>query len=449
MDLFQQSAELAGERTAPLAARMRPRTLEEFVGQSHLLGPGRLLRRAIETDSLVSAIFSGPPGTGKTSLAFVIAQVTRAHFEPVNAVTTGVAELRRLIDEARDRRALYGRGTILFIDEIHRFNKAQQDVLLPHVEDGTVVLIGATTGNPFIDVTPTLVSRSRLFALDPLTTDEVEEILRRATTDPRGLGPDHVEVDGAVLRHIAAAAGGDARAALSMMELAALTTPPDAAGVRRVTREAADEAGQRALLYDRAGDAHYDMTSAFIKSMRGGDPDATVYWLARMLAGGEDPRFIARRMIVHAAEDVGVADPQALLMAVAAAQAVEFVGLPEARIPMAEAAIYIATAPKSNATVEAISRAASDVEHEESRPVPRSLRDASTRGSRRLGHGEGYEYPHNHPGAFVVQQYDPDNVKDRVYYEPTASGYEGEIRKRLRAWWAGVKRYAHSPEGSA
>ncbi len=449
MDLFQQSAELTGERTAPLAARMRPRTLEEFVGQSHLLGPGRLLRRAIETDSLVSAIFYGPPGTGKTSLAFVIAQVTRAHFEPVNAVTTGVAELRRLIDEARDRRALYGRGTILFIDEIHRFNKAQQDVLLPHVEDGTVVLIGATTGNPFIDVTPTLVSRSRLFALDPLTTDEVEEILRRATADARGLGPDHVEVDGAVLRHIAAAAGGDARAALNMLELAALTTPPDAAGVRRVTREAADEAGQRALLYDRAGDAHYDMTSAFIKSMRGGDPDAAVYWLARMLAGGEDPRFIARRMIVHAAEDVGVADPQALLVAVAAAQAVEFVGLPEARIPMAEAAIYIATAPKSNATVEAISRAAADVEHEESRPVPRSLRDASTRGSRRLGHGEGYEYPHNHPGAFVVQQDAPDNVKDRVYYEPTASGYEGEIRKRLRTWWAGVKRYAHLPEGSA
>ena len=447
MELFQQSAERAGERTAPLAARMRPRTLDEFIGQSHLLGPGRLLRRAIETDSLVSAILYGPPGTGKTSLAFVIAQMTRAHFEPVNAVTAGVAELRRLIDEARDRRALYGRGTILFVDEIHRFNKAQQDVLLPHVEDGTIVLIGATTGNPFIDVTPTLVSRSRVFALDPLTADEVVEILRHATTDPRGLGPDHVEADDAVLRSIAGLANGDARAALSALELAALTTPPDASGLRRVTREAVEEAGRRALVYDRAGDAHYDMTSAFIKSMRGSDPDAAVYWLARMLAGGEDPRFIARRMIVHAAEDVGIADPQALVVAVAAAHAVEFVGLPEARIPLAEAAIYIATAPKSNATVQAISRAAQDVEREEARPVPRSLRDASTAGSRRLGHGEGYVYPHDHPGAFVAQQYAPDNVKDRVYYEPTASGYESEIQRRLRAWWAGIKRYAR-PEGS-
>jgi putative ATPase len=448
MELFQQSAEHTGERTAPLAARMRPRTLEEFVGQSHLLGPGRLLRRAIETDALVSAILYGPPGTGKTSLAFVIAQTTRSHFEPVNAVTAGVAELRRLIEEARDRRALYGRGTILFVDEIHRFNKAQQDVLLPHVEDGTIVLIGATTGNPFIDVTPTLVSRSRVFALDLLTADEVLEILRRATTDARGLGPDHVEADEAVLRHIAGAANGDARAALTMLELAARTAPPDAAGVRRVTREAVDEAGRRALLYDRGGDAHYDMISAFIKSLRGSDPDAAVYWLARMLAAGEDPRFIARRMIVHAAEDVGIADPQALVVAVAAAHAVEFVGLPEARIPMAEAAIYIATAPKSNATVEAISRAARDVEQEEARPVPRALRDASTAGSRRLGHGEGYEYPHHHPGAFVAQQYAPDNVKDRVYYEPTDSGHESEIQKRLQAWWAGVKRYAR-PDGSA
>ena len=449
MELFQQSAELSGERTAPLAARMRPRTLAEFVGQSQLLAPGKLLRRAIETDSLVSAIFYGPPGTGKTSLAFVIAQATRSHFEPVNAVTAGVAELRRLIDEARDRRALYGRGTILFVDEIHRFNKAQQDVLLPHVEDGTVVLIGATTGNPFIDVTPTLVSRSRVFALDPLTTDEVEEILRRATVDPRGLGPEHVEADAQVLRHIASAANGDARAALGMLELAAITTPPDVSGVRHVTQQAVDEAGQRTLRYDRGGDAHYDMISAFIKSMRGSDPDAAVYWLARMLAGGEDPRFIARRMIVHAAEDVGIADPQALVVAVAAAHAVEFVGLPEARIPMAEAAIYIATAPKSNATIEAISRAARDVDHEEARPVPSSLRSATTAGSRRLGHGKGYAYPHDHPGAFVPQQYVPDNVKDRVYYEPTASGYESEIQRRLRAWWAGVKRYVRpaEPEG--
>ncbi len=456
MELFQQSRRAELERSAPLAARMRPRTLDEIVGQGHLLGPGRVLRRAIETDTLTSAIFYGPPGTGKTSLAHVIAEVTRAHFEPVNAVTTGVADLRRVIDGARDRRMLHGTKTILFIDEIHRFNKAQQDVLLPHVEDGTVVLIGATTGNPFVDVTPTLVSRSRVFALEPLSADELETILRRAIADPRGLAADPIEAEPEALLHIARVSNGDARAALSLLELAVLTTPPDfpheggqapheggqASGTRRVTLAAVEEAAQRrTLVYDRDGDAHYDMISAFIKSMRGSDPDAAVYWLARMLAGGEDPRYLARRMIVHAAEDVGLADPQALLVAVAAAQAVEAVGLPEARIPMAEAAIYIATAPKSNATIEAITRAARDVEQEEARPVPTALRDASTRGSRRLGHGEGYAYPHDHPGGFVPQQYTPDNVKDRIYYEPSDAGYEGEVRRRLREWWAGIKQY--------
>ncbi len=442
MELFQQSQRGERERTAPLAARMRPRTLDEVIGQAHLLGPDRLLRRAIETDTLTSAILYGPPGTGKTSLAHVIAQVTRAHFEPVNAVTTGVADLRRLIEEARERRALYGTRTILFIDEIHRFNKAQQDVLLPHVEDGTVVLIGATTGNPFVDVTPTLVSRSRVFALEPLSAEELETILRRAVADPRGLAADHVEVAPAALAHIARVANGDARAALSILELAAVTTAADAGGIRRITLEAAEEAAQRrTLAYDRDGDAHYDMISAFIKSMRGSDPDAAVYWLARMLAGGEDPRYIARRMVVHAAEDVGLADPQALLVAVAAAQAVELVGLPEARIPMAEAAIYIAVAPKSNATIQAISRAAHDVEHDEARPVPHALRDASTAGARRLGHGKDYAYPHDHPGGFVAQQYAPDNVKDRIYYDPTASGYEDAVGRRLRAWWDGIKRY--------
>jgi len=318
-------------------------------------------------------------------------------------------------------------------------------VLLPHVENGTVVLIGATTGNPFIDVTPTLVSRSRIFALEPLAPDDVERILRRALDDPRGLGRDHVEVDEGVLGDIARVSNGDARGALNLLELAALTTPPDDAGVRRLTRDGVREAAQRpALLYDREGDAHYDMISAFIKSLRGSDPDAAVYWLARMLAYGEDPRYVARRMIVHAAEDVGVADPQALLVAVAAAQAVEFVGLPEARIPMAEAAIYIATAPKSNATVRAIAQAAHDVEHEEARPVPMALRDSSTRGSRRLGHGEGYAYPHDHPGGFVPQQYVPDNIRGRIYYEPGGSGFEDVVRRRLREWWAGVKSYGAS-----
>jgi putative ATPase len=442
MELFQQSEQEGIARDAPLAARMRPESLEEFVGQRHLLGPGHVLRRAIETDTLTSAIFYGPPGTGKTSLAHVIAKVTRAHFEPVNAVTAGVADLRRLIDAARERRSLYGTRTILFVDEIHRFTKAQQDVLLPHVEDGTVVLLGATTGNPYFDVTPTLVSRSRVFALEPLEADDLEEILQRAVASSRGLGPDHVLLDREASTHIARLANGDARVALNILELAARTMPPSEDGVRRITLDAAVEAGQRrALIYDRDGDAHYDMISAFIKSMRGSDPDAAVYWLARMLAGGEDPRYIARRMVVHAAEDVGLADPQALLVAVAAAQAVELVGLPEARIPMTEAALYIATAPKSNATIEAISRAARDVEGEEARPVPPSLRDASTRGQRRLGHGTGYQYPHDHPGAFVVQQYVPDNVRDRVYYEPTTSGYEEEVRRRLREWWAGVKRY--------
>lgn len=447
MELFQQSRRAELERSAPLAARMRPRTLDEVVGQTQLLGPGHVLRRAIETDTLTSAIFYGPPGTGKTSLAHVIADVTRARFEPVNAVTTGVADLRRIIEEARDRRVLQGTKTILFVDEIHRFNKAQQDVLLPHVEDGTVVLIGATTSNPFVDVTPTLVSRSRVFALEPLSVEELSTILHRAVADPRGLGNDHVEIDAEAVRHIVQVSNGDARAVLSLLELAALTTPSDASGIRRVTLAAVEEAAQRrALVYDRDGDAHYNMISAFIKSLRGSDPDAAVYWLARMLAGGEDPRYIARRMIVHAAEDVGLADPQALLVAVAVAQAVDAVGLPEARIPMAEAAIYIATAPKSNATVQAISRAAHDVEHEEAGPVPRALRDASTQGARRLGHGEGYEYPHDHPGGFVAQQYVPDNIKDRLYYDPTEAGYEGEVRRRLRAWWEGIKRYATRPD---
>lgn len=443
MELFEQSRRDEIARDAPLAARMRPRTLDEIVGQPHLLGPGRLLRRAIETDTLTSAILYGPPGTGKTSLARVIAEATRAHFEPVNAVTAGVADIRRLTEEARERRVLRNVRTILFVDEIHRFNKAQQDVLLPHVEDGTVVLVGATTGNPFVDVTPTLVSRSRVFQLEPLTLADLDTIIHRALADSRGLAPQRVEASADAVMHLARAANGDARAALNMLELAAMAAAPDAGGVRRITAAEAEEAVQRRLVpYDRAGDQHYDVISAFIKSLRGGDPDAAVYWLARMLAGGEDPRFIARRMIVHAAEDVGLADPQALVVAVAAAQAVELVGLPEARIPMTEAAVYIATAPKSNAVIRAISAAAQDVEREEAQPVPKALRSAATSGARRLGHGEGYEYPHDHPGAFVPQQYAPDNVKDRIYYDPTEAGAELAIRRRLRTWWTGLKRYA-------
>ncbi len=443
MELFEQRRELAPDRHAPLAARMRPQTLDEVVGQAHLLGPGRLLRQAIEGDALTSVILYGPPGTGKTSIAHVVALATHAHVETLNAVTAGVADLRRLTGEARDRRALYGTRTILFIDEIHRFNKVQQDAMLPYVEDGTVTLIGATTENPFFEVTSTLVSRSRVFTLEPLSADDLEKILTRAVSDPRGLGPDRVELPSETARYIAGVANGDARVALNILEVAAGATAQGPDGVRRITLGTAEEAGQRrALLYDRDGDAHYDMISAFIKGIRGSDPDAAVYWLARMLAAGEDPKFIARRLVVHAAEDIGLADPQALLVAVAAAHAVEFVGLPEARIPMAEAAIYLAAAPKSNATVTAISRAWHDVEHEAALPVPRHLRDASYPGARRLGHGSGYQYPHDYPGGFVAQQYVPENVKDRTYYEPTAAGYEGELRQRLRTWWEGVKRYA-------
>ncbi|HET9002074.1 MAG TPA: replication-associated recombination protein A [bacterium] len=443
MELFERSRETTPDRSAPLAARMRPQSLEEIAGQSHLLGPDRLLRQAIERDALTSVILYGPPGTGKTSIAHVIALATHAHVETLNAVTAGVADLRRVIGEAHDRRALYGTRTILFIDEIHRFNKIQQDALLPYVEDGTVTLIGATTENPFFEVTSTLVSRSRVFTLEPLSAGDLEMILARAVSDPRGLGPDRVELAPDAARYIAGVANGDARVALNILEVAAGATTPDADGVRRVQLAIAEEAGQRrALLYDRDGDAHYDMISAFIKSIRGSDPDAAVYWLARMLAAGEDPKFVARRLVVHAAEDIGLADPQALLIAVAAAHAVQFVGLPEARIPMAEAAIYLATAPKSNATVTAISRAWQDVEREQAHPVPQHLRDASYPGARRLGRGAGYAYPHDHPGGFVAQQYVPENVKDRTYYEPTAAGYEGEVRQRLRSWWEGVKRYA-------
>lgn len=441
MALFEQASNARGG-DGPLAARLRPLTLEEIVGQSHLLGPGRLLRQAIESDTLSSVILYGPPGTGKTSIAHVIARATRAHFETLNAVTAGVADLRKLVAAARDRRTYHGTRTILFIDEIHRFNKLQQDALLPYVEDGTVTLIGATTENPFFEVTSTLVSRSRVFTLEPLSVDELIEILGRAVTDPRGLRSDNVELPQDAARYIAGLANGDARTALNILEAASRATPPAPDGVRRVTLPVAQEAGQRrALLYDRDGDAHYNMISAFIKSIRGSDPDAAVYWLARMLAAGEDPKFVARRMVVHAAEDIGLADPRALLIAVAAAQAVEFVGLPEARIPMAEAAIYLATAPKSNATVTAISSAWHDVQQEEARPVPPPLRDMSYPGARGLGHGAGYRYPHDEPNGFVVQAYLPDNVKDRTYYEPSNAGYEEEVRGRLRRWWEGVKRY--------
>jgi putative ATPase len=422
------------DRGAPLAARMRPRTLDEFVGQEKILGPGTLLRRLIERDELRSAIFWGPPGCGKSTLALLIARHTKAHFEPFSAVTGGVADVRKILDAARARRRAYGRRTILFVDEIHRFNKAQQDAFLPHVEDGTIILIGATTENPYFSINGPLLSRARLFRFEPLGDEAVRALVRRALADAeRGLGALDVELAPEAEEHLAAVADGDARRALSALEVAALSAEPDAAGRRYLTREAVAQATQgRALSYDRAGDAHFDAISAFIKSMRGSDPDAAVYWMARMIAAGEDPRFIARRMVIHAAEDVGLADPTALLIATAAAQAVELVGLPEAQIPMAEAAIYIAAAPKSNAVVEAIHRANADVAERRPPPVPVHLRDTSYPGAKRLGHGEAYRYPHDFPGNVVEQEYLPEGTQSRPYYKPTENGFESEVRRRGR-----------------
>jgi putative ATPase len=433
MDLFEHSRREQIKREAPLAARMRPRTLEEFVGQEHIVGEGRLLRRAIEADRLFSSIILwGPPGTGKTTLAMIIAHRTQSHFDTISAVMAGVKDIRQLVKAAKDRRGMYGQRTIVLVDEIHRFNKAQQDALLPHVEDGTIILIGATTENPYFEVIGPLVSRSRIFQLKPLSEDELRVVLQRALTDEeRGYGKRKVRVDEEALAHLVRIAGGDARIALNALELAVESTPPDGQGFVHVDLKVAEDSIQRrALLYDKDGDAHYDTISAFIKSLRGSDPDAALYWLAKMIYAGEDPRFIVRRMIIFASEDVGLADPQALTVATSAAQALEWVGLPEAQYNLAEAAIYLATAPKSN-TAGAYFKALADVEQEGKVEVPDHLKDA-TRDGRALGHGKGYKYPHNYPGHHVRQQYLPDELQGRRYYEPGELGYEREIAKRLK-----------------
>ncbi|GAA5344316.1 AAA family ATPase [Planifilum fimeticola] len=434
MDLFEFGHQMETEKKAPLAARMRPRTLDEFVGQSHILGPGKLLRRAIEADQLSSLIFYGPPGTGKTTLARVIAGSTKAHFEQLNAVTAGVSDIRRLTKEAKERLGMYGQRTVLFIDEIHRFNKSQQDALLPYVEDGTIILIGATTQNPAFEVNAALLSRSRVFQLVPLTEEQLILLLKRALEDEdRGLGKYQVEVEEEALAHIARTAGGDARSALNAIELAVLTTSPDELGIRRITLDTAEESIQRKMVrYDKSGDNHYDTLSAFIKSMRGSDPDAALYYLAKMLEAGEDPRLIARRIFVHAAEDVGMADPRALLIASAAAHAVETVGMPEARIPLAEAAIYIATAPKSNAVIRGISEATKAVREESRGEVPPHLRDAHFSGAREQGRGVGYLYPHDFPRGYVEQQYLPDEHVGKTFYHPADRGYEGKLKDWIR-----------------
>jgi putative ATPase len=441
-DLFSQSsAELVESpasaetlRNQPLAARMRPRDLSEFVGQNHILGPGQLLRRAIEADRIQSLIFYGPPGTGKTSLAQIIARQTRNKFERLSGVESNVNDMRRVLAAAANRQENTGQSTILFIDEIHRFNKSQQDVLLPDVEAGVVRLIGATTHNPFFFVNSPLVSRSQIFELRPLGEEDLYGLLRRALSDKeRGLGYLKINADEPAIRHLARISDGDARKALNALEIAALTTEPNRDGVIQIDLHVAEQSIQKkAVVYDDE-DAHYDTISAFIKSMRGSDPDAALYWLAKMIHAGEDPRFIARRIVVHAAEDVGLADPMALVLANAAFQAAEFIGWPEARIPLAEATIYIATAAKSNSTITAIDAALKDVESGRTLPVPEHLRDGHYPGAKRLGHGEGYKYAHDYPGHHVVQDY---LGAEKRYYEPSDQGVEKKIAERLAKWRA-------------
>jgi len=418
---------------APLAARMRPRTLDEFLGQEGVMGPGTLLRRAIEADNLSSAIFWGPPGCGKSTLAQIVARTTRAHFENYSAVTSGVADVRKVIAAARERWRTRRQRTILFVDEIHRWNKAQQDALLPHVEDGTIVLIGATTENPYFEVNAPLLSRSRLFRLERLSDDSIRLLLERAITDKeRGLGELNVTADADALQHLTLVAGGDARSALSALESAALAAPVDAGGARRITLALAEEGVQaRVLAYDKDGDEHYDTISAFIKSIRGSDPDAALYWLAKMLAAGEDVKFIARRLIILASEDVGNADPMALVLANAAAQAVMFVGLPEAQLTLSQAVCYLATAPKSNAATIAIGRATEEIRAHGAKRVPIHLRDSHYAGGKRMGHGAAYLYPHDFPGHYVAQSYLPPAVLGLPFYEPSDQGQEVKIARRM------------------
>ncbi len=420
-------------RPPPLAARLRPRTLDEYVGQRHILGPGQLLQRAIEADRLQSVIFFGPPGTGKTTLAQIIAKQTRCRFERLSGVESNVADMRRVLATAANRLANLGEPTILFIDEIHRFNKAQQDVLLPDVESGVIRLIGATTHNPFFFVNAPLVSRSQIFELRPIPEADLLALLRRALADvDRGLGHQRIAADEEALLHLARVSDGDARKTLNSLEIAALTTPPDPDGVIRLNLAVAEQCIQKkAVVYDGDGDAHYDTISAFIKSVRGSDVDAALYWLAKMIHAGEDPRFITRRLMILAAEDIGLADPLALVVTHAAHQTAEFVGWPEARIPVAEATIYLATALKSNSSIAAIDAALADVQSGRTLPVPEHLRDGHYKGAKQLGHGVGYAYAHAHPGHFVAQDY---LGATRRYYQPSDQGFEKKIRDRLDQW---------------
>jgi putative ATPase len=435
MDLFDHSMQERMAQEAPLADRMRPQTLDEILGQDHIIGEGRLLRRAIQADRLFSSIILyGPPGTGKTTLARVISNITKAHFASLSAVLAGVADLRRVISEATERRKLYQRRTILFIDEVHRWNKSQQDALLPHVETGLLTLIGATTQNPYFDVIKALVSRSRIFEIKSLEEEHIRRILTNALDDPeRGYGKREVVLEADALAHLTRMAGGDARNALNALELAVETTPGGEDGIIRISLDIAQESIQkRAVLYDKGDDAHYDTISAFIKSVRGSDPDAALYWLAKMLYAGEDPRFILRRLIVLAGEDIGMADPMGLVVANAAAQAYEYIGLPEGIFPITEATIYLATAPKSNSAF-AYHAALKEIGENGAGPVPIHLMDGS-RDAKGLGHGQGYDYPHNHEDHWTPQQYLPENLLGKTFYDPSDQGYEAQVQEKVRRW---------------
>jgi putative ATPase len=435
-DLFAHHTEERLEHEAPLAARMRPRSFSEFVGQEHIIGEGRVLRKSIEADQLPSIIFWGPPGSGKTTLAYIIASVTRSHFSPLSAVAAGVGDLRRAVDEARERRGLYQQRTILFIDEIHRFNKAQQDAILPYVENGTVTLIGATTENPSFEVISPLLSRCRVFTLNALSEEQVRFIIQQALEDEeRGLGKMKVKLANDALDLLLVMSTGDARVVLNALELAATTALPSKDGKRRVGLNDIEDALQhRALLYDKAGEEHFNIISALHKSLRDSDPDAALYWLGRMLEAGEDPLYIVRRLVRFASEDVGMADPQALVIATSAQQAVHFVGMPEGNLALAQAVVYLATAPKSNSLYKAYGTVQQDVERTRTDPVPLHLRNPVTRLMRETGYGKGYKYAHNFPGHFVDQEHLPKSLKGRKYYEPSDQGFEKEIKGRLKKW---------------
>ena len=435
MDLFDYMRASTQEQESPLASRMRPTTLDEVVGQKHIIGKDKLLYRAIKADQLGSIIFYGPPGTGKTTLAKVIANTTSASFRQINATVAGKKDMEDVVKEAKDALGMYGKKTILFVDEIHRFNKSQQDYLLPYVEDGTLILIGATTENPYFEVNGALLSRSRIFELKALEKEDVKELILRAVRDEKkGMGSYHAVIDDEAADFLADVSGGDARAALNAVELGVLTTERDQAdGLIHITLEVAQECIQkRAVRYDKDGDNHYDTISAFIKSMRGSDPDAALYYLAKMIYAGEDPKFIARRVVICASEDVGNADPHALQVAVSAMQAVNFIGMPEGRIPLAQAVTYVACAPKSNAAYLGIDKALSDVRNIRIRTVPPHLKDSHYSGAKELEHGVGYKYAHDYPGHYVKQQYLPDELVGTVYYAMTENGVERRMKEHLR-----------------